>query len=90
VSLAGLAQIAEVKGDQHQSLNYWEELLKDTQVGDPLWFRGSFEVARLHAAAGNKELSCKTLNGSRPVLARLGDQALKKKIQELTVQSCGK
>jgi TolA-binding protein len=90
VSLAGLAQIAEVKGDQRQSLGYWEELLKDTQVGDPLWFRGSFEVARLYAAAGNKDLSCKTINSSRPVLARLGDQALKKKIQELTVQSCGK
>lgn len=89
VSLAGLAQIAEVKGDQRQSLGYWEELLKDTQVGDPLWFRGSFEVARLYAATGNKDLSCRTINGSRPVLGRLGDQTLKKKIQELTAQSCG-
>lgn len=89
VSLAGLAQIAEVKGDARQSLGYWEALMKDTQVGDPLWFRGAFEVARLYAATGNKELSCKTINSSRPVLTRLGDPTLKKKIQELTVQSCG-
>ena len=65
-------------------------MLKGTQVGDPLWFRGTFEVARMHAATGNKDLSCKTVNGARPVLTRLGDQGLKKKIQDLAVQSCGK
>lgn len=90
VSLAGLAQIAEVKGDQRQSIAHWEEMLKGTQVGDPLWFRGTFEVARVHAALGEKEDSCKTITGARPVLARLGEQGLKKKIQDLAVQSCGK
>lgn len=90
VSLAGLAQIAEVKGDQRQSLGYWEKLLKDTQVGDPLWFRGTFEVARLHAATGNEDLSCKMINSTRSVLPRLGDQGLKKKIHALDIQSCGK
>jgi tetratricopeptide (TPR) repeat protein len=90
VSLAGLAQIAESKGDQHQSLTYWEEMLKGTQVGDPLWFRGTYESAHLHAALNNKDMSCKTINSARPVLARLGDQGLKKKIQDLAIQSCGK
>jgi len=90
VAQAGLAQIAEVKGDQKQSLVHWEEMLKGTQVGDPLWFRGTFEAARLYAATGNKDLSCKTVSGARPVLVRLGDQGLKKKIQDLAVQSCGK
>ncbi|HXG22576.1 MAG TPA: tetratricopeptide repeat protein [Methylomirabilota bacterium] len=90
VSLAGLAQIAEVKGDQRQSLGYWEELLKGTQVGDPLWFRGTYEVARLDAALGEKDTSCKTISSARAILARLGDQGLKKKIQDLAVQSCGK
>jgi hypothetical protein len=90
VSLAGLAQIAEVKGDQRQSISYWEDMLKGTQVGDPLWFRGTFEVARLQAALGEKENSCKTINGARPILGRLGEQGLKKKIQDLAAQSCGK
>jgi len=90
VAQAGLAQIAEVKGDPNQSIAHWEEMLKGTQVGDPLWFRGTFEVARLYATAGNTDLSCKTVNGARPVLVRLGDQGLKKKIQDLAVQSCGK
>jgi tetratricopeptide (TPR) repeat protein len=90
VSLAGLAQIAEVKGDQRQSISYWEDMLKGTQVGDPLWFRGTFEVARLEAGLGDKENSCKTINGARPILTRLGEQGLKKKIQDLATQSCGK
>jgi TolA-binding protein len=90
VAQAGLAQIAEVKGDQRQSLTHWGELLKGTQVGDPLWFRGSYEVARLNAALGEKDLSCRTMNGVRPVLGRLGEQGLKKKIQDLAVQSCGR
>lgn len=90
VSLAGLAQIAEVKGNPQQSITQWEELLKGTQVGDPLWFRGSYEVARLHATLGSKDQSCKTINSTKPLLARLGEQGLKKKIQDFTAQSCGK
>ncbi|MGH7963343.1 MAG: tetratricopeptide repeat protein [Candidatus Binatia bacterium] len=87
-SLAGLAQIAEVEGKQREAVGYWEQMLKETQVGDPLWFRGTFEVARLNAAAGNADLACKTVNSTRPMLNRLGDQGLKKKIQTLATQSC--
>jgi TolA-binding protein len=90
VSMAGLAQIAEVKGDQRQAITHWDEMLKGTQVGDPLWFRGMYEVARLDAALGDKDQSCKIITGARTTLARLGEQGLKKKIQELAIQSCGK
>ncbi len=90
VSMAGLAQIAEVKGDQRQAITHWDEMLKGTQIGDPLWFRGTYEVARLDAELGEKDQSCKTINGARASLARLGEQGLKKKIQDLAVQSCGK
>lgn len=89
VSLAGLAQIAAVRGDQRQALAYWEEMLKGTQVGDPLWFRGTFEVAQLHAAQGNTSLACKTVSPTHSVLGRLGDQGLKKQIQEFARRNCG-
>lgn len=88
-ALAGLGQIAEVEGKQHEAVGYWEQMLKETQVGDPLWFRGTFEVARLNAAIGNADLACRTVNSTRPMLNRLGDQGLKKKIQTLATQSCG-
>jgi hypothetical protein len=90
VSLAGLAQIAAVRGDQRQAITYWEEMLKGTQVGDPLWFRGTYEVAQLNASLGNTEQACKTVRGARPILGRLGEQGLKKKIQDLAGQTCGK
>lgn len=90
VSLAGLAQIAAVKGDQHQAITYWQEMLKGTQAGDPLWFRGTFEVAQLNATLGNTEQACKTVAGARAMLGRLGEQGLKKKIQDLGTQTCGK
>lgn len=87
-ALAGLAQIAEVEGKQGEALSHWEQMLKETQVGDPLWFRGTFEYARLNAAAGNADLACRTVNSTTPMLNRLGDQRLKKKIQTLATQSC--
>jgi tetratricopeptide (TPR) repeat protein len=90
VALAGLAQIAAVKGEQRQAISLWEEMLKGTQVGDPLWFRGTFEVAQLHTTLGDTELACKTISGTRPLLGRLGEQGLKKRIQDLTTQYCGK
>ena len=90
VALAGLAQIAAVKGDQHQAITYWEEMLKGTQAGDQLWFRGTFEVAQLNATIGNTEQACKTVSGARAMLGRLGEQGLKKRIQDLGAQTCGK
>lgn len=87
-AIAGLAQIAAIKGDQKQALALWEEMLKETQAGDPLWFRGSYEVAYLNAKLGNTDLACRTVNSTKPMLIRLGDQGLKKKIQALT-QQCG-
>jgi tetratricopeptide (TPR) repeat protein len=89
VSLAGLAQIAEVKGNPRQALAYWEQMLKDTRAGDPIWFRGTYEVAQINAALGNAEVACKTVSGARSMLSRLGDQRLKQQIQELAAQHCG-
>lgn len=89
VSLAGLAQIAAVQGDRAQAIHYWEQMLKGTQVGDQLWFRGTFEVAQLNAALGNTDLACRTISSARSLVGRLREQTLKKKIQDLAAQSCG-
>ncbi len=58
VSLIGLAQISEVRGNKKLSLSLWEGALKGTHVGDPLWFRGTFEVARLNGDIGNADQAC--------------------------------
>jgi len=89
VSLVGLAQIAEVRGNKKLSLSLWEGALKGTHVGDPLWFRGTFEVARLNGDIGNADQACKTVSSAQRMLHRLGDLKLKAKIQDFASQTCG-
>ena len=89
VSLAGLARIAEVQGDKKKALVYWQEMVQDSQVGDPIWFRGSYEVAVLNTSLGNAQAGCRTARGTRAMINRLGDQGLKKKIQDFVTQNCG-
>jgi tetratricopeptide (TPR) repeat protein len=89
VSLAGLARIAEVQGDKKKALVYWEEMLQDSQVGDPIWFRGSYEVAVLNVSLGDAQADCRTARGTRAMINRLGDQGLKKKIQDFVTENCG-
>jgi TolA-binding protein len=89
-ALAGLAQIADVKGDTAKSFALWEELLKQTKPDEPAWFRGTYGVAQLQAKQGNKEQSCKTISEAFVRIGQLRDASLKKRIQELSVQSCKK
>jgi tetratricopeptide (TPR) repeat protein len=88
VSLAGLARIAEVQGDKKKALVYWQEMVQDSQVGDPIWFQGSYEVAVLNNSLGNAQASCRTARGTRAMINRLGDLGLKKKIQDFVTQNC--
>lgn len=89
VSTVGLARISEVQGNEQSALSLWEAMVKATQVGDVLWFRGTFEVARLNESLGNSEQACKTVNGAQRMLKRLGDERLKTKIEQFATQTCG-
>lgn len=89
VAIVGLAQVSEVRGDKKRALSLWEAMLKGTQVGDPLWFRGTFEVARLNDTLGNATQACKTVSSAQRMLKRLGDTSLKTKIQDFANQTCG-
>ena len=89
VSTVGLARIAEARGDTERALSLWQAMLQHTQVGEPLWFRGTFEAARLNDATGDPDQACKTVNGAQKMLNRLGDRNLKAKIQTLASQTCG-
>ncbi len=89
VAIVGLARISEVRGDEKRALSLWEAMLKGTQVGDPLWFRGTFEVARLNDTLGNVDQACKAVSSAQRMLKRLGDASLKTRIQEFASRTCG-
>ena len=88
VSLAGLAQIADVQGNKREALQYWETMLKESRAGDPIWFRGSYESAVLHESLGDPQAACRTARGTRAMLGRLGDLRLKQQIQEFVTKHC--
>lgn len=89
-ALAGLARIAEVKGELPQAATYWEELLKGSQVGDPLWFHGTHGIAQIQAKQGSQDQACKTISAAFVMIKRVADPGLKKKIQDLSLQTCKK
>lgn len=89
-SLAGLARIAEVKNELPQATTYWEELLKGSQVGDPLWFHGTYGIAQIQTKQGSQDQACKTISAAFVMIKRVTDPGLKKKIQDLSVQTCKK
>jgi tetratricopeptide (TPR) repeat protein len=89
VALAGLGTIAERRGNHQAALDYWMQMLKDTQVGDPLWFRGTYELAHLYHITGKTEQACRAISPAARMLPRLGNKRLTQQIQEQAVQSCG-
>ena len=89
-ALAGLARIAEVKNELPQATTYWEELLKGSQVGEPLWFHGTHGIAQIQAKQGSQDQACKTISAAFVMIKRVADPGLKKKIQDLSVQTCKK
>jgi len=89
-ALAGLAQIADVKGNTDQAFALWGDLLKETKPGEPAWFRGTYGVAQLQTKQGNKDLSCKTISDAFVRISQLPDQSLRRRIQDLSMQSCKK
>lgn len=89
-ALAGLAQIADVKGDTNQSFALWNDLLKETKPNEPAWFRGTYGIAQLQSKQGNKEQACKTISEAFVRISQLPDLSLRKRIQDLSVQSCRK
>lgn len=87
-SLAGLARIAEVKSELPQAATYWEELLTGSQVGDPLWFHGTHGIAHIQTKQGSQDQACKTISAAFVMIKRVTDPGLKKKIQDLSMQTC--
>jgi tetratricopeptide (TPR) repeat protein len=89
-ALIGLAQIAEVKGDTNQSFALWGDVMKEAKPGDIAWFRGTYGVAQLQGKQGNKDQACKTISEAFVRIAQLPDLSLRKRIQDLAVQTCKK
>ena len=90
VALAALGTVAERKGDLEGALAHWKQMLKETRVGDPLWFRGTYDVARAYHARGDTAQACRTIRPAANMIARLRNESLKRDIEQLGAEACGK
>jgi hypothetical protein len=87
-ALRGLAQIAEARQIPGQALAYWKRYTEATTPGDPPWYEGHYEQARLTLARGNADESCGILKQLRPAMAGLGNPELRAKLSALYDKAC--
>jgi TolA-binding protein len=87
-ALRGLARVAEARKRLPEAVGYWKQYVAATTPGDPPWYEGQYQQARLIFAQGDKSGSCKMLNDLRPAMPGLGDATIRKQLSELYEQAC--
>ena len=89
VALRGLAQADEARGRTAAALGRWKTYTEKTKPGDPGWFQGNYQQARLLAASGDKPGACKILQALKPGMPGLTDTDLRRQLNDLYAQTCG-
>lgn len=84
----GLAGLAEQRGDLPAALDQWGRFSAATRPGDPPWYEGQYQVARLTLASGDRTRSCTLLTELQPAMPGLGDADLRAKLGEIYGQAC--
>jgi tetratricopeptide (TPR) repeat protein len=88
VAIRGLARVAEARGDTVEALSQWADYTAETRPGDPGWYHGQYEQARLALAGGDKRRSCDLLTKLRPAMPGLTDADLRDQLSALYKQAC--
>jgi tetratricopeptide (TPR) repeat protein len=89
LALRGLAGAEAAQGRTAEALALWATYTEKSRPGDPGWFRGQYEQARLMAASGDKRKSCDLLTKLRPSMPGLTDTELRTLFTDLHKQACG-
>lgn len=88
VVLRGLARVAEARNQLPQALGYWARYTAATRPGDPPWYEGRYQQARLKFASGDRRGCCEMLKELRPAMPGLSDADLRRQLNELHQQAC--
>ncbi len=89
VALRGLAHAEEAQGQTADALAHWLAYTQKSRPGDPGWYQGQYEQARLLLAGGDRKKSCDLLTGLRPSMPGVTDADLRGRLNELHKQACG-
>ncbi|HUY29051.1 MAG TPA: tetratricopeptide repeat protein [Candidatus Binataceae bacterium] len=84
---AGLARIAQAKGDLKDAVTLWTNVESTAAESDPLWYEAKYQIAVIYAKQGNITGACSKLASTRAEHPTLGSNemltqwdALQKKI----------
>ena len=89
VALRGLAHAEEERGKTADALAHWVAYTDKARPGDPAWYEGQYQQARLLAASGDKQRSCALLTKLRPSMAGVGNAELREQLNALYKDTCG-
>jgi hypothetical protein len=87
-ALRGLAHAEEEQGKRADALAHWVAYTEKVRPGDPSWYQGQYQQARLLLAAGDKQRSCELLAKLRPSMPGVSDADLRGQLNELVKQAC--
>ena len=88
LALRGLARVAETRGDLKTAQAHWADYTKKSRPGDPGWFQGEYQQARLQVAAGDKQAACQRLDDLRASMPALSDADLRRDFGALYEKAC--
>ena len=88
-ALRGLAHAEEEQGKGPDALALWVTYTEKSRPGDPGWYQGQYQQARLLLAGGDKQRSCELLTKLRPAMPGLTDADLRTQLDALYKQACG-
>jgi tetratricopeptide (TPR) repeat protein len=88
-ALRGLAHAEEEQGKAADALAHWAAYTEKSRPGDPGWYEGQYQQARLLLAAGDEHGSCELLTKLRPSMPGVTDVDLRAQLDALYKQACG-
>lgn len=89
LALRGLAKAEEQQGLTAEALRHWVAYTERSRPGDPGWFQGNYQQARLLLAEGDRKRSCELLTKLRPAMPGLTDADLRSELSALYKGACG-
>ncbi|HTR63046.1 MAG TPA: tetratricopeptide repeat protein [Candidatus Binataceae bacterium] len=85
---AGLAMIAQAKGDNKDAITLWTNVENTAAESDNLWYEAKYNIAVIYAAQGNIQGACSKLAQTRAEHPTLGTPEIAKRWNTLQHKIC--
>ncbi|MFZ1887051.1 MAG: tetratricopeptide repeat protein [Candidatus Binataceae bacterium] len=85
---AGLARIAQAKGDLKDAVTLWTNVESTAAESDPLWYEAKYQIAEIYSKQGNIAGACNKLASTRSEHPTLGSNEMLSRWDKLQKKIC--